>query len=119
MKSYETLSALKNHLHSLNRNEHERSNRSAPLYFEDSEICRSSPFFSCRSSRCVLMAFVPEQHRSEAMPCRFIPLNDRGQTLQKLYQSGTLEETQANVRGWLLAVIGRLESAQSEAQEAA
>lgn len=119
MKSYETLSALKNHLHSLNRNEREQSNRFASLYFEDSEICRSSPFFSCRSSRCVLMAFVPEKHRSEPAPCRFIPLNDHGQTLHKLYQTGTVEETQANVRGWLLSVIDRLESAQSETQEAA
>jgi hypothetical protein len=116
LKTHETLAALKSRLNSLNRN---GSNRSAPLYFEDSEICRSSPFFSCRSSRCVLMDFVPEKHRSEPVPCRFIPLNHDGQTLHHLYRTGTAEETQANVRGWLLSVIVELESAASKARDAA
>ena len=117
----ETLWTLKTELKFLNGGNYRRqSDWTAPLHFEDSEICRRSPFYSCRSSRCVLMRFVPEQFRSEAIPCRFIPLNEGGQTLDTLYRIGTTKEgLDESVRNWLLSVIRVLESAESEQQSVA
>jgi hypothetical protein len=81
-----------------------------PLYFEDSEICPRTAYSRC-SSDCVLMAFVPEAFRSEAPPCRRIPLNQAGETLNTLYRTGTLAETEAAVRRWLRSTIEKLEAA--------
>jgi hypothetical protein len=107
----ETLSTLKNELKLLNGGNYStQSGRTAPLYFEDSEICRRSPFYSCRSSRCVLMRFVPERFRSETTPCRFIPLSGSGQTLETLYRIGTKkQETEESIRTWLISAISELE----------
>jgi hypothetical protein len=101
-----TLAGLRNHFELLNRKEQ----GSIPLYFEDSDICCRSPFLSCRSSRCVLMNFVPEEFHSEAVPCRHIPLNERGQNLEVLYRTRTASETESVLRTWLSAMIGALES---------
>lgn len=121
MKSGETLSTLKDELQSLNRGHYRSPTGSgAPLYFEDSEMCRRSPFYSCCSSRCVLMRFVPEKYRSEAAPCRYIPLNASGQTLETLYRiAPRRDEIEENLRTWLLSAISGLESGESEEQRAA
>src|SRR5262249_30721968 len=34
---------------------------------------------------CVLMEFVPEQHRSERVPCHHIPLTPSGATVESLF----------------------------------
>jgi hypothetical protein len=101
-----TLAGLRNHFELLNRQER----RSIPLHFEDSDICCRSPFFSCRSSRCVLMNFVPEEFRSEAAPCRHIPLNERGESLEVLYRTRTANETESVLSSWLSSMIETLES---------
>ena len=121
VKSGETLSTLKDELQFLNKgNYRSQASWGARLYFEDSEMCCRSPFYSCRSSRCALMRFVPERYRSEAAPCRYIPLNANGQTLETLYRIATKkEEMEESVRAWLLSAISGLESAESEEQRAA
>lgn len=121
VKPGETLSTLKHELQFLNKgNYRSQTNWGARLYFEDSEVCRRSPFYSCRSSRCALMRFVPERYRSEAIPCRYIPLNASGQTLEKLYRIATrTEEMEESVRTWLLSAISGIECAQSEEERAA
>ena len=80
------------------------------MYFEDSEICPRTDYSRC-SGDCVLMAFVPEGSRFEAPPCRHIPLNKAGETLKKLYRTGTIEEAEAAVREWLRSTIEKLELA--------
>ena len=100
-----TLAALRNHFELLKRN---RSSNSQ-LHFEDSDICFRSPFFSCSSSRCALMHFVPKEFRSEVAPCRHIPLNAKGESLDMLYNIRTTHEIDSAVRAWLSSVIETLE----------
>src|SRR5215467_4577140 len=75
------------------------------LHFEDSDICCRSPFFSCRSSHSVLMEFVPEQFRSTVTPCRYIPLNEKGEGLEVLSRTRTTYETESAVTAWLSSMM--------------
>ena len=101
-----TLAGLRNHFEFLNRN----GLGCNQLHFEDSPICRRSPFFTCRSSRCVLMQFVPEEFRSANTPCRHIPLTATGESLDVLYSTRTMHETDSAVKHWLSSIVVRLES---------
>ncbi len=57
----------------------------------------------------MLLEYVPKQSRHETIPCRHIPLNERGETLATLYNTGTNEEIQLTLREWLLRTITGLE----------
>jgi hypothetical protein len=100
------LAGLRNHFELLKRT----GSQPRHLHFEDSDICCRSPFFSCRTSRCVLMEFVPEQFRSTATPCRYIPLNEKGEGLEVLYRTRTTGDTESVVTAWLSSMIETLES---------
>ena len=45
----------------------------------------------------------------DRVPCRHIPLNERNETIQSLYLSGTSENIEAQVVEWLMEMIQRLE----------
>lgn len=60
-------------------------------------------------SDCVLMHLVPFECRSEKIPCRHIPFNATGGTLDSLYRYSDQNETEETVRSWLRATIQRLE----------
>jgi hypothetical protein len=81
----------------------------APLVFEDSPICRRRPCFACPETDFVLMRFVPKACCYEAVPCRHIPLNELGETVDSLYRTGTNEEIEQTLESWLLETIGQLE----------
>ncbi len=81
----------------------------APLIFEDSPTCPKERCSACPDTDCVLMNFVPKKCRYEAVPCRHIPLNEIGETLDSLYRTGTNEEIEETVRSWLLMSIQQLE----------
>jgi len=55
----------------------------APSIFEDSPSCLNlgDPARSHPCSECLLMRLVPGEVQSEESPCRFIPLNEKGQTI--------------------------------------
>ena len=80
--------------------------------FEDSSTCinheRRDHLSPCRE--CILMHFVPADCRDETIPCRHIPLNDAGYTLDTYYRLGTFEEAEAVVRTWLRKKIHELET---------
>jgi len=82
--------------------------RSARI-FEDSPTCPKDRWSACPHGDCVLLDLVPEQSRHEAIPCRHIPLNETGETLNTLYSTGTNEEIQETLREWLLKTITELE----------
>lgn len=85
--------------------------------FEDSPTCPKEPWCACPHGDCVLLDFVPEQRRHETIPCRHIPLNENGETLETLYSTGTNEEIQKILRKWLLKTIAELEPvSQSDAR---
>jgi hypothetical protein len=79
--------------------------------FEDSPTClnfnTSAEPAPC--SDCLLMQFVPSERCSEKVPCRHIPLNEAGQTIQALYEQGTQQETEEALESWLSATIQQLE----------
>jgi len=60
------------------------------------------------------MAFVPEGFAKKPVPCRYIPLNERGETVDSFYRTGTQEELEAAVVRWLKTTIDRLERENKE-----
>jgi hypothetical protein len=88
----------------------------APLIFQDSPTClnvsREANANPC--SKCALMQFVPSEHVTAKFPCRHIPLNQQGETLESLYHSGTQEEIETAVAKWLRAKIRELEGPADE-----
>lgn len=84
--------------------------------FQDSPTCLNfdptKPLRPC--SECPLMQFVPEQERTKRVPCRYIPLDKSGETIDSLYRCGTQEETEEALREWLKATIMRLEREKAE-----
>jgi len=89
--------------------------------FEDSPTCLN---FNASDrprpcSECVLMEFVPPDRRTAKTPCRHIPLNSTGETVDNLYRWATQEETETIVANWLKDTIRKLESKQHEEQSPA
>jgi len=84
--------------------------------FQDSPICLNYKSIGERQpcGQCKLMDLVPKSYRAERYPCRYIPLDESGQTLDFLYRTGTEEETHEIVANWLRSTIARLESNCSE-----
>lgn len=83
-----------------------------PVYiFEDSPACMNHDYEvnpgSCGD--CVLLQLVPPEFRTDKHPCRRIPLNTAGETLDSLYRYGDERETEEKVRAWLQATITELE----------
>ena len=89
----------------------------APYIFEDSPNCLnfedSARPHAC--SECPLTQLVPPEVREQDAPCRFIPLNDKGQTVDSLYRTGTQLEIAESLRDWLRREIGRIEGEQRQA----
>lgn len=91
--------------------------RRPSLVFEDSLTCMN---FNTQEDRipcesCTLMQFVPPKRASEEIPCRHIPLNDSGQTLASLYESGSQQDIEEALGNWLRASIKRLEQERAAA----
>jgi len=79
--------------------------------FEDSPTCMN---FNSKDrepcEECLLMQFVPEDARTEQVPCTHIPLSLSGETLNSLYRTGTQQEIEEALGAWLRATIDRLEA---------
>src|SRR5437588_8343104 len=84
----------------------------APFYFEDSPTCPRLVRFSpgpqpCR--KCVLFGLVPSGSKAEPLPCRYIPLNEQGDTLDSMYRWATPLELRETFQTWVQRMIVRLE----------
>jgi hypothetical protein len=112
------LDVLRFELNFLNKGGYGRSPREpwrSPLVFEDSPTCmnydqKDNP---TPCGECVLMDLVPRERQDEAIPCRHIPLNASGETLDSLYRYGHQHELEEAVRVWLRATIKQLEEKDS------
>ncbi len=92
-----------------------------PQYiFEDSPTCMNYDFKEHPGpcSDCVLMQLVPPERRSEKIPCRHIPFNASGETLDSLYQYSDQNEIEETLASWLRATIQRLEEERATARQA-
>ncbi len=117
------LEVLKFELEFLEKGGYGRSPRTPwrPQYiFEDSLTCMNydSKENPGPCSDCVLMQLVPPERRSEKIPCRHIPFNVSGETLDSLYQYSDQNEIEETVGGWLRATIQRLEEERAAARQA-
>ena len=85
--------------------------------FEDSPTCLNRDPTKVRKpcSECALAEFLPEGLGKKRIPCRYIPLNERGETIDLFYRTGTQEELEAAVVKWLTRTIERL-SAQERSE---
>jgi hypothetical protein len=85
--------------------------------FEDSPTClhygNPEPKRPC--SECVLMQMVPAAWHQVAVPCRYIPLNEKDETIHSLYQYGTSEELESKLGEWLMNTIQKLELERAQA----
>lgn len=88
------------------------------LIFEDSPTCMNfnSPEDPVACVDCVLIQLVPPEFRSEQIPCRHIPFDSSGETLDSLYRYGDQVEIEEVVGGWLRATIKRLEEERASAE---
>ena len=84
--------------------------------FEESPACFNCGCFDydCRENShhctdCVLVQMVPPESRTEEKPCRQIPLNAAGETLDSLYRYRRGPEVGETVGKWLRTTIERLE----------
>ena len=88
--------------------------------FEDSPTCMN---FNSKDrepcEECLLMQFVPEDARTEQVPCTHIPLSLHGETLNSLYRTGTQQEIEDALGTWLRATIQRLEAEKAKQSEVA
>ena len=83
----------------------------ATYIFEDSPSCPNlgDPARPHPCSECLLMRFVPIERQNENSPCRFILLNERGETIDYFYRCGTQLEMEEALGGWLRSQISRIE----------
>ena len=89
-----------------------------PSIFEDSPICLN---FSDATrphpcNKCLLDKFVPQEHRNEDVPCRFIPITPEGQTVDDFYRTATQIEMEEALARWLRVQIQKLENEPANTQ---
>jgi len=83
------------------------------FFLEDSPSCPNYDAIRdsepCRCSDCVLIALVPPEFQGKDHACRHIPLTSDSETLDSLYRSTDLAETEQVFRDWLRTTITKLE----------
>jgi hypothetical protein len=108
------LDVLKAELAFLEKGGYGRSPREAwnqPLIFEDSPSCMNydSKESPGPCSECILMQLVPPQFRGKQIPCRHIPFNAAGDTLDSLSRHSDQFKIEEVFGTWLHKIIATLE----------
>lgn len=118
------LTVLKKELEFLNKGGYRQKARvpwRPQFIFQDSPTCLN--FDPAKEARpctdCVLTQLAPEDARAKKIPCRYIPLNEKGETIDSFYRSGTRRELEDSFGKWLRSTIERLENRQAGRAEAA
>jgi hypothetical protein len=110
----EVLEALKIELSILEGGGYGRSVRTPwheTTLFRDSVSClnvgEKEKVHAC--AECFLIAHVPDRWKETDIPCHYIPLNEKGETIAELDGKGDRENTEKALAEWLRATIARLE----------
>jgi hypothetical protein len=79
--------------------------------FQDSPICLNfdDPTRPHPCGECLLMQFVPEERKAEKVPCWFIPLSAKGETIDYYTRCGTQQELEEGLGDWLRRQIRAIE----------
>jgi hypothetical protein len=115
------LTVLKKELEFLENGGYRNTARAAwrPQYvFQDSPTCLNFARQPKPCSECILTQLVPEDMQRKKIPCRYIPLNQRGETIDSFYRSGTQEELESALGRWLKATIEHLQKQKAKRQVA-
>ena len=59
---------------------------------------------------CLLWEWVPADHQGEDVPCHYISLNEQGDSIASLEDSGDRDEAEQALLAWLDSVIGHLQA---------
>jgi len=112
------LGVLERELEFLNSGEYRKPSWRPQFIFQDSPTCmnRDNPEHPKPCSECVLMRLVPAECRGNKIPCRQIPLDYQGNTIDDFYRWGTWEELEDELGAWLAKQIRDLESKRTAAQ---
>jgi hypothetical protein len=88
--------------------------------FQDSPTCLNfDPTLAPRPcSECILTELAPKDMQRKKFPCRYIPLNERGETIDSFYRFRTQEELEPELKRWLEATIERIERQKAQGQVA-
>jgi hypothetical protein len=118
------LEVLKSELEFVEQRGYRRSPETAwrPKYiFEDSPSCINydSDVNARPCTDCALIYLVPPAHRSAKSPCRHIPFNESGETLDSLYRYSDQTEIEKTVGSWLHGTIKHLDKERKVVKPAA
>jgi hypothetical protein len=64
---------------------------------------------------CTLMQMVPAELKAEGIPCHFIPLNEKGDTIASLEAGGDQQAMEEAMKNWLKKTIKQIEEKRAEA----
>jgi hypothetical protein len=80
--------------------------------FQDSLTCINYgyPYRAHPCNECQLLDFVSPEHRTEAVPCHFIPLNNDGDTIEEFEAKDNQAKLESEVKSWLRAKISEIEA---------
>jgi hypothetical protein len=79
--------------------------------FRDSLACinYADPNHTHPCNECRLIDFVSPEHKSEAIPCHFIPLDETGETVDAMELEENEAKLERKVKDWLHARIREIE----------
>jgi hypothetical protein len=109
----ETLELLEEELDFIEKGGYGRSVRTPwqpKSIFQDSLSCLNYgyPYRAHPCSECRLIEFVSPDHRTDAVPCHHIPLNELGTTIEDLEEREQEAEAERLVKNWLQSRINEL-----------
>lgn len=80
--------------------------------FQDSITCINfgDPKRTRPCEECLLMQFVPEEHRKDSVPCHHIPLTPRGESVDDLEAINNQLKMEEDLAAWLRSAIHKLEA---------
>jgi hypothetical protein len=119
MDERDILELLKDELDFIEKGGYGRSVRTpwqSKSAFQDSLTCINYgyPYRVHPCNECHLLEFVSPQHRTEQVPCHFIPLNSDGETIEDLEQQDNEAKLEREVSTWLRARIKEIEEERAE-----
>jgi hypothetical protein len=88
----------------------------ATSVFTDSPTCFSYPT-RAHDDCCLLTGLVPAEARGKAVPCHYIPLNEAGETIADLEDTGDQVRMEEALKTWLRKTIKRIEDERAAAAE--
>lgn len=83
--------------------------------FQDSLTCinYADPDHSHPCRECHLMNFVQGEHRTEKIPCHYIPLNEAGETIESLEAQDNQPKLERTLKLWMRNMIQGIEEARA------